>query len=134
MWISRATWRSQLPSSDLHHIKNFESNVTLGLKVDVYTKSLIIPELSEDRLRRLKLISSLSDEGLTNRQISDLFNSLGIHTPRGESYTPKNVWVTLMKWRKREHRWFETYSIIHPPKFYLRTIRGLKGSKQNTER
>ena len=117
---------SQLRSSEFHYIKNFESNVTLGLKVDVYTKSLSIPELSEDRLKRLKLISDLSDEGLTNRQISDLFNSLGIQTPRGESYTPKNIWVTLLKWRKREHRWFDTYSITHPPKFYLRTFVGLK--------
>ena len=100
MWISQETWLNRLQSSEFHYIKNFESNVTFRLEVDVYTKSLTIPELSEDRLRRLKLISNLPDEGLTNRQISDLFNLLGIQTPRGQSYTPKNVWMTLMKWRK----------------------------------
>ena len=32
MWISRVTWRSQLQSSEFDYVKNFESNVTLGLK------------------------------------------------------------------------------------------------------
>ena len=108
-----------LRSSRLHYIKSFESVVRLGLKVELFTRSLTIPELPLNRVRRLKLISSLHLSGLTDLQISNLFNDLGIRTPQGKSYTSSLVWVTRKKWNNRKLRELDTYSVIHPPKFYL---------------
>ena len=131
MWISQGTWLNQLQSNKLHYTKNPETNVTLGIRVDVYTRSLTILDLSVDRINRLKLISDLSDQGLSTREISSLLNLTGYPSQTGVLFTPKLVWMTLKKWRNRKLRESDTYSIIHPPKFYLRTIQGLKKWKRS---
>lgn len=109
----------QLQSSRFRYIKSLENVVRLGLKVELFTRSLTIPELPFNRVKRLKLISSFHRSGLTDQQISDLFNNLGIRTPKGKFYTSSLVWVTRKKWNNRKLRELDTYSIIHPPKFYL---------------
>ena len=42
--------------------------------------------------------------GLNSVQIANEMNRLGIKTPRGKSYTYKNIWVTIKKWKLREVR------------------------------
>ena len=60
--------------------------------------------LDHNRVRRLELIKTLSDEGMSNKEISEFLNSMGIKTPKGKDYYPKLIWVTLKKYRKRLER------------------------------
>jgi hypothetical protein len=60
--------------------------------------------LNEERDKRLSTIKSLSDNGWSSRDICDYFNNNNILTPKGRPYTMKNVWTTLMKYRKRLER------------------------------
>ena len=46
----------------------------------------------------------LHQNGLNSVQIANEMNRLGIKTPRGKSYTYKNIWVTIKKWKLREVR------------------------------
>ena len=46
----------------------------------------------------------LDQDGLNSVQISNEMNRLGIKTHRGKSYTHKNIWVTINKWKLRELR------------------------------
>ena len=46
----------------------------------------------------------LDQYGLNSVQISNEMNRLGIKTSRGKSYTYKNIWVTINKWKLRELR------------------------------
>ena len=119
MLISRVTWLSRLRSSKFHYNLNpYKDEVRLGFKVDVYTRSLTYFELNSEREQRLRLISDLSDQGCSNLQISQFLNSLELKTPRGTTYTQKLIWVTLKKYRDRLIRINDTYTVIHPPKFY----------------
>ena len=60
--------------------------------------------LDHKRVLRLKLIKTLSDDGMTNKEISEFLNSMGVKTPKGKEYYPKLIWVTLKKYRKRLER------------------------------
>lgn len=60
--------------------------------------------LDHKRVLRLELIKTLSDDGMTNREISEFLNSMGVKTPKGKDYYPKLIWVTLKKYRKRLER------------------------------
>ena len=60
--------------------------------------------LDDYRLNRLKLIKSLSDEGMSTVEISEYLNYQNIQTPTGLSYYPKLVWMTLFKYKRRLKR------------------------------
>ena len=60
--------------------------------------------LDHKRVLRLELIKTLSDDGMTNKEISEFLNSMGVKTPKGKEYYPKLIWVTLKKYRKRLER------------------------------
>ena len=92
----------------------------MGIKVTLYTRSLTLPELDPERVARLKLMSDLNDQGVSNSEMSDRFNAMKLPTPRGTSYTPKLVWGSIHKWKQRQERIRDTYWVIEPPKFYLR--------------
>jgi hypothetical protein len=106
--------------NSFHYIKCPEEELTLGIRCEVYTRRLTIPQLSPNTVRRLKLLEQLFAQGMTDKQISDLFNNIGLTTPHGKTYTYKNVWVTRKKWALRQVRERDTYLIIYPPKFYRR--------------
>ena len=74
--------------SKVHRIDQSEKDVFLGIKVTLYTRSLTLPELDPERVARLKLMSDLNDQGVSNREMSDWFNAMELPTPRGTSYTP----------------------------------------------
>ena len=63
--------------------------------------------LDDYKLNRLKLIKSLSDDGMSTVEISDFLNHQNIKTPTGLSYYPKLVWMTLFKYKRRLKRGFE---------------------------
>ena len=67
--------------------------------------------LDHIRVQRLELIKTLSDEGMSNKEISEFLNSMGIKTPKGKDYYPKLIWVTLKKYRKRLDR-YSAYKVV----------------------
>ena len=112
-----------LPSNKLHYIKNLKRDVSLGIRCEVHTSALTIPYLSPDRVRRLELLSELYDQGLSDKQISQLFNRIELTTPQNKTYTPSLVWITRKKWRVRQLRWVDTRYVIYCPQFYLKQRR-----------
>ena len=60
----------------------------------------------------MKLIKTLSDQGKSSVEICEYLNSNNMKSPRGYQYTPKLVWMTLHKYKKRLKR-FDSYKIIH---------------------
>ena len=110
---------SQSRWSKDYRIDESEKDVVLGIKVTLYTRSLTLPELDPERVAGLKLMSDLNDQGVSNYEMSDWFNAMELPTPRGTSYTPKLIWGSIHKWKKRRERIRDTYRVIEPPKFYL---------------
>ena len=84
-------------------------------RVVIETQKLSIFNLNSKRENRLKLIKYLSDEGKSSVEISDYLNSSNLKSPTGNQYTPKLVWMTLDKYKKRLKR-FDSYKIIHKSK------------------
>jgi hypothetical protein len=48
---------------------------------------------------------------MSNRDISNFLNSMGIKTPKGKDYYPNLIWVTLQKYRKRLER-YSPYKVV----------------------
>ena len=74
------------------------------MSVSVKTRTLSYDTIPEKRVTRRDKIMQLDQDGLNSVQISNEMNRLGIKTPRGKSYTYKNIWVTINKWKLRELR------------------------------
>ena len=90
--------------SEIHYINLDPTSFYLRIGIEVYTRVLTLPPLSDERLFRLNLINDLYGQGMDSRQISDYLNDHGIVTPRGGRYTPKLVWVTQKKFTDRLER------------------------------
>ena len=61
--------------------------------------------LNPKRKQRLELIYNLYLKGWSNKQISDHLNSKNLKTPRTKKeYTPKLIWMTIHKYKKRLFR------------------------------
>ena len=118
MSTNRGISQNPLPSNRFHYISNPESDVTLGVKCEIHTRTLTTPSLNPDRVQRLEILTKLHNQGLIDKQIADWFNDLGFTTPHGKRYTPKLIWVTRKKWLERKTRENDTYFVIYPPKFY----------------
>ena len=67
--------------------------------------------LNHKRVQRLELIKTLSDDGMTNKDISEFLNSTGIKKPKGRDYYPPLILVTLKKYRKRLER-YSPYKVV----------------------
>jgi hypothetical protein len=72
--------------------------------VEVYTKELCYETIPPRRSQLRDLLLTLSDKGLSNREIADHLESQNIKSPQGKPYSVKLIWVTLKKWREREKR------------------------------
>ena len=71
----------------------------------IETSFLNLPSLNEDQEKRLKEILKLHQDEYTNRQISDQMNKKYKKTIfHNKTYTPKLIWVTLKKYKKRLER------------------------------
>ena len=90
----------------------------MGIRCEIYTRRLTIPHLSPEKVRRLELLRQLHEQGVTDQQISDWFNNIGLTTPKGKKYTYENVSATRKKWALRQMREGDTYLVIHPPQFH----------------
>ena len=93
----------------------------------IETKKLSIFNLDPKRSNRLKLIKSLSDQGRSSVEISNYLNSSNLKSPRGHQNTPKLVWMTLDKYKKRLKR-FDSYKIVHKSEELCVISRKLKTS------
>ena len=109
---------SPLLWSKVHRIKDIQDEVYLGVKILASTRSLTVPTLDPRREKKLALLAQLYDQGITTRQITDWFNDIGLLTERGCRWSPSLVWVTVKKWKKRQHRLRDHYIISDPPIFY----------------
>ena len=98
----------------LNNFRKIYGNYDLFIKyrVVIETKKLSIFNLDPKRSNRLKLLKSLSDQGRSSVEISNYLNSTNLKSPRGHQYTPKLVWMTLDKYKKRLKR-FDSYKIVH---------------------
>ena len=81
-------------------------------RVIIETQRLSVFNLSPQRENRLTLIKSLSDQGRSMVEICNYLNSNNMKSPRGHQYTPKLVWVTLNKYRKRLKR-LDSFKILY---------------------
>ena len=81
-------------------LNNFRCLVDLTVK----TRTLSYDTIPEKRVTRRDKIMQFHQNGLNSVQIANEMNRLGIKTPRGKSYTYKNIWVTIKKWKLREVR------------------------------
>ena len=111
MRISRAIWQNQSLWNKFRIIYgNYE--LFLKYKVIIETQKLSVFGLGQNRLNRLKLIKSLSDDGMSSVQISNHLNDNGMKSPKGNLYSPKLVWVTLDKYKKRLNR-LDSYKVVY---------------------
>ena len=111
MRISRAIWQNQ---SLWNKFRIIYGNYELFLKyrVIIETQKLSIFGLGQNRVNRLQLIKSLSDDGMSSVQISNHLNDNGMKSPKGNLYSPKLVWVTLDKYKKRLNR-LDSYKVVY---------------------
>ena len=65
------------------------------MSLTVKTRTLSYDTIPEKRVTRRDKIMQLDQDGLNSVQISNEMNRLGIKTPRGKSYTYKNIWVKI---------------------------------------
>ena len=52
-------------------------------------------------------MDELSKKGYSSKKISEYLNYHNIKTPKGLNYYPKLVWVSLLKYRRRQKRSFK---------------------------
>ena len=105
--------------SEVRKIKDLQDDVFLSVRTIAFTRTLTLPALNPDRERKLRLITQLYDQGITTRQLSDWFNDLEIPTRRGTKWSPKLVYMTVAKWKKRQARIRDKYLVSAPPRLFL---------------
>ena len=82
--------------------------------------------MNDDRLDRLNLIKQLSDRGMSTKEITEYLNQHNIKTPKGLTYYPKLVWVTLFKYKRRLQREFNDERINSTESLVVRSRKLLK--------
>ena len=89
-----------------------EHKLFIRFNVTIETERLSVFNLSSKRSDRLELIKSLSDNGMSNVEISDYLNCKGKLSVRCRSYTPKLIRGLLKKYQNRLDR-FKSDRIVH---------------------
>ena len=97
----------------------YSENIFLGIKAALYTRSLPVPELDSKRVARLKLMPDQNDQGVFNREMSDLSKAMELPISRGTSYTRKLIWGSIFYRKQRREVIKEPYWLMGQPKFYL---------------
>ena len=103
MWISLGIWLSRLRWSSFP-ITHTWKDLVLTFELTITTRSLSLNYISEGRENRFDLIESLSKQGHSDKQISQILNEKNILTPRGKQYYYELVYVTRKKLQKRKLR------------------------------
>jgi len=111
MSTSRAIWPSPLRWSKFK-CTYLSQKTTLCFLVEIETRSLSICVLSDARIDRLTFLESLSEQGLSAKQIADYMNESNLKTPQGKYYYPELIFVTLAKFRRRKVRGIESKVVV----------------------
>ena len=119
MSTNRGISRNPLLWSKVRRIKDLQNDMVLSVKITAFTRTLTLPPLNPDRERRLRLMEQLYDQGITTRQISDWFNDIDLPTPRGTEWSSNLVYMTVLKWKKRQERIRDKHLVSNPPRLYL---------------
>ena len=71
----------------------------------IETRALTIPELSDDAKDRLEIVWQLSQDGMTPKEISNLFNQNAVNRKySSKQYTSKDIGMMKLKYKKRLQR------------------------------
>lgn len=76
----------------------------LVFDVELTTKALSVPVISQGQQDRHELIQKLHEEGFSDADIAEYMNERNIKTPTGKQYYQELVWVTRNKFLKRNQR------------------------------
>lgn len=99
---------SGLRSND-HSVTEKETLFGLCLEIQILTKKLSLNYINNTHSERHQLMMDLDSRGWSSKQISTLLNQHQILKPRTQTpYTQKDVWMSLMKLKKRENRKTDT--------------------------
>jgi hypothetical protein len=119
--MNRCHYISKFIPSQWNKFRNIKcEDVDYGYDIKVVTQILTLKDIPEDQLKRLLLIETLYEKGLSSVQISDFLNNHQISTPTGLSYNPKLVWVTHNKFQNRKKRIKDTLVSVDQDYFYIR--------------
>ena len=111
MQTNHEIWLNQLLWNKFRIIYgNYE--LFLKYRVMIETQKLSVFGLGQNRVNRLQLIKSLSDDGMSSVQISNHLNEHGMRSPNGHLHSPKLVWVTLDKYKRILNR-LDSYKVVH---------------------
>ena len=104
MLINLEIWQSLL---QWNRFKStiFEYKFYFRFQIIIQTNKLGVFRIGNERLKRLDLIYNLHKKGLTNKEICEYLSSNKLKTIRTKKeYTPKLVWGTIQKYKKRLQR------------------------------
>jgi len=87
-----------LQSSEIYYTKDLD-DYTLGCDIIINTTQLTQVSYENDYDFREKLMYQMSQDGISNKDISDYLNEHKIQPKRTEKYTTKLVWSILKKHR-----------------------------------
>ena len=80
-------------------------SIGLCLEIKITTKLLCLNYINNTHTHRHQLMMNLDGLGWTSKQITTLLNTNNILKPRTQTpYTQKDVWMSIMKLKKREQR------------------------------
>ena len=83
----------------------FDYKFYFRFQIVIQTNKLGIFRIGNERLKRLDLIYNLQKNGLTNKEICEYLSSRKFKTFRiQKEYTPKLIWRTIKKYKKRLQR------------------------------
>jgi len=92
-----------LQSSEIYYTKDLD-DYTLGCDIIINTTQLTQVSYENDYDFREKLMYQMSQDGISNKDISDYLNEHKIQPKRTEKYTTKLVWSILKKHRLKLER------------------------------
>lgn len=95
------------------------TDVICEIEVQIRTKRLSLNLVSEDTLKRHKVIDELHKKGLSDKEIADVLNASNIKTPTGLNYYQELVFVTRRKMRLREKRTEDLELTLGKVNFFL---------------
>ena len=83
----------------------FDYKFYFRFQVIIQTNKLGVFRIGNERLKRLDLIYNLHKNGLTNKEICEYLTLRKLKTFRTKKeYTPKLIWGTIQKYKKRLQR------------------------------
>ena len=121
MSTSPATWRNRSRWNNFS-VTYPKLSIGLCLEIQILTKKLSLNYINNTHSERHQLMMELDSRGWSSKQISTLLNQHQILKPRTQTpYTQKDVWMSLMKLKKRENR--KTNTVVSVGDWELWTLK-----------